>query len=102
MRAFALPRASSAVCHGHVLSHAELADMLIEGREGVAVDRKRACGMVEEGARLGCHHCPGVLARYYLFGFGCAKDAARSLALARASADEGSKYGPLTRGKLDR
>jgi len=76
--------------------------MLIEGREGVAVDRKRACGMVEEGARLGCHHCPGVLARYYLFGFGCAKYAARSLALARASADEGSKYGQLTLGKLYR
>jgi len=76
--------------------------MLIEGREGVAVYRKRACGMVEEGARLGCHHCPGVLARYYLFGFGCAKYAARSLALARASADEGSKYGQLTLGNLYR
>ncbi len=93
MRAFALPRASSAVCHGHVLSRAELADMLFEGREGVAVDRKRACGMVEEGARLSCHHCQGVLARYYLFGFGCAKDAARSLALARASADDTASTG---------
>jgi TPR repeat protein len=91
-----------AICHGHVLSRAELADMLIEGREGVAVDRKRAFGLVEEGARLRCHHCQGVLARCYLFGFGCAKDAARSLALARASAGKSSKYGQSTLGNLYR
>ena len=38
----------------------------------------------------------------YFFGLGCAKDAARSLALARASAGKGSKYGQLTLGKLYR
>jgi len=91
-----------AVGHGHVLSRAELADMLIEGREGVAMDRKRAFGLVEEGARLGCHHCQGVLAICYFFGLGCAKDAARSLALARASAGKGSKYGQWTLGWLYR
>jgi len=81
---------------------AGLADMLIDGREGVAVDRKKAFGLVEEGARLGCHHCQGMLARCYLRGFGCAKDAARSLALARASAGEGSKNGQYVLGHLYR
>ena len=38
-----------AVGLGHVLSRADLADMLIDGREGVAVDRKRAFEWVEEG-----------------------------------------------------
>jgi len=89
-----------AVGHGHVLSRAELADMLIDGREGVAKDRKRAFELVEEGARLGCHQCQGVLARCYFHGVGCAKDAARSLALARASAGKGSKYGQCTLGDL--
>jgi TPR repeat protein len=89
-----------AVGHGHVLSRAELADMLIFGREGVAKDHKRAFELVEEGARLGCHHSQGVLAQCYFFGYGCSKDAARSLALARASAGKGSKYGQRTLGDL--
>jgi TPR repeat protein len=91
-----------AVRLGHVLSRAELADMLIGGREGVAMDYKRAFELMEEGARLGCCHSQGVMARCYLFGLGCSKDGARSLALARASAGEGSKYGQWTLGKLYR
>jgi len=91
-----------AVGLGHVLSRAELADMLIEGRAGVAMDCKRAFELVEEGTRLGCCHSQGVMARCYLFGVGCSKDGARSLALARASAGEGSKYGQLTLGYLYR
>ena len=74
--------------------------MLINGREGVAKDRKRGFALVEEVARLGCHHCEGVMAWCYLFGLGCAQDAARSLALARASAGEGSKYGQFVLGSL--
>jgi len=89
-----------AVGLGHVLSRADLADMLICGREGVAMDRKRAFELVEEGTRLGCCHSQGVMARCYLYGLGCSKDAARSLALARASAGEGSKYGQATLGYL--
>jgi TPR repeat protein len=89
-----------AVGLGHVLSRAELADMLIDGREGVAMDRKRAFELVEEGTRLGCCHSQGVMALCYLFGFGCSKDGARSLALARASAGEGSKYGQRMLGWL--
>jgi len=82
-----------AVGLGHVLSRADLADMLIDGREGVAVDHKRAFELAEEGTRLGCHHCQGVMATCYLDGFGCSRDAVQSLALARASAGKGSKYG---------
>jgi len=56
--------------------------------------------LAEEGARLGCHHCDGVMARCYGGGYGCSKDAARSLALATASAGEGSKYGQRILGRL--
>jgi len=89
-----------AVGLGHVLSRADLADMLIDGREGVAVDQKRAFELAEEGARLGCCHCQGVMACCYWGGFGCFQDAARSLAIARASAGEGSKYGQKMLGRL--
>jgi len=83
-------------------SRADLADMLINGREGVAVDQIRAFELVEEGARLGCHHCQGVMAWCYLVGYGCVKDAARSLALARAIEGNGSKYGQCMLGDLYR
>ena len=76
--------------------------MLIHGREGVAEDQKRAFELAEEGARLGCHQCQGVLAVCYFFGFGCSEDVAQSLALARASAGKGSKYGQSTLGNLYR
>ena len=74
--------------------------MLINGREGVAQDRERAFALVEEGARLDCHHCQGMMARCYLGGYGCGKDADRSVALARTSAARGSKYGQYTLGML--
>jgi len=89
-----------AVGHGHSPSCADLADMLIWGRAEVAQDRDRAFELAQEGLRLGCHHCQGVIARCYFDGFGCAKDEARSLALALASASEGSKYGQRALGEL--
>jgi len=89
-----------AVGLGHVPSRADLADMIIDGREGVAKDQKRGLALAEEGARLGCGHCQGVMARCYWGGYGCSKDAARSLELARASAGEGSKYGQWALGWL--
>jgi len=42
------------------------------------------------------------MARCYAGGVGCSKDGARSLALARASAGEGSKYGQRALGHLYR
>jgi len=89
-----------AIDWGDLPSLALKASLLIHGREGVAMDRKRAFELVEEGARLGCCHSQGVMALCYLFGLGCYKDGTRSLALARASAGEGSKYGQWMLGKL--
>jgi len=82
-----------AVDLGHLPSRADLADMFMLGREGVAKDRMRALTLAEEGARLGCQHCQGIMARCLYFGVGCCKDEARSLALARESAAKGSKHG---------
>jgi len=72
----------------------------IEGREGVAKDHKTAFELVEEGARLGCHHCQGVAAYCFFNGFGCDRDDARSLELARESSGRGSRYGQHTLGRL--
>jgi len=52
--------------------------------------------LAEEGARLGCHHCQGVVAYCYSGGYGCVEDEARSLELARESSGRGSKYGQVT------
>jgi len=87
-----------AVDFGHLPSRALMAHMLIDGREGVAQDGNRAFELVEEGARLGCHHCQGMMAKCYRFGYGCVKDAARSLELARESSGKGSRYGQFMLG----
>ena len=89
-----------AVDLGHLPSRALKAWMLIDGREGVAKDRNGAFELVEEGARLGCHHCQGVMTRCYRDGFGCEVDAARSLELARESSGKGSRYGQCFLGWL--
>ncbi len=74
--------------------------MLIDGREGVARDWNAAFELVEEGARLGCHHCQGVMAMCYKYGYGCEEDAARSLELARESSGKSSRYGQWVLGML--
>jgi len=86
---------------GHLPSRADLADMLIWGR-GVSLDRDGAFELVEEGARLGCLHCQGMMAACCAGGVGCSADAARSLPLARESAGKGSKYGQRMLGLLYR
>jgi len=89
-----------AVYLGDSLSRALKAWLLMRGREGVAQDRKRAFELAEEGARLGCHHCQGVMALCYLGGFGCEADEALSLELALQSSGRGSRYGQVTLGRL--
>jgi hypothetical protein len=89
-----------AIDFGDFTSLALKAWLLIIGREGVAKDKKRGFALAKEGARLGCHHCQGVLAVCYCWGFGCEEDEARSLKLARKSSGRGSKYGQLALGKL--
>jgi hypothetical protein len=81
---------------GNFTSLALKAWLLIGGRESVAKDEQRGFELAEEGARLGCHHCQGVVAYCYFFGYGCRKDAAQSLELARASSGNGSRYGQYT------
>ena len=89
-----------AVDLGHLPSRALKAWIMFEGREGVANDWNGAFELVEEGARLGCHHCQGVMSRCYRWGYGCVRDAARSLELARESSGKGSRYGQYTLGWL--
>ncbi len=85
---------------GHLPSRALKAWMLLVGREGFAMDWNGAFELAEEGARLGCHHCQGVVAYCYRFGCGCVADAARSLELARESSGKGSRYGQWVLGDL--
>ena len=89
-----------AVDLGHLPSRALKAWMLLFGREGVAKDYNWAFELVEEGARLGCHHCQGVMAVCYRYGDGCVKDKARSLVLARESSGKGSRYGQHVLGEF--
>jgi len=89
-----------AIHMGDSNSRALKAWLLKDGREGIAQDQKRGFELAEEGARLGCHHCQGVLAYCYWGGYGCERDCALSLQLARESSGRGSRYGQLTLGKL--
>ena len=102
---------------GHLPSRASLAWILAFGRQGVAKDRSTAFELVKQGARLGCHDCQGVflnpnpqpqsqthlsllytaepcqgmVALCRALGYGCTKDPAQALRLARESAVAGSK-----------
>jgi TPR repeat protein len=96
----AVQQLQRAIGHGHLPSRALKAWMLLDGREGVAQDCDAAFELVEEGARLGCNHCRGVMAIYYWYGNGCVRDAARSLELAHESSGKGSKYGQYALGRL--
>jgi|688.fasta_scaffold75431_1 TPR repeat protein len=96
---------------GHLPSRALLAWLFLFGREGIAQDRNRAIELVQEGARLGCHHCQGVLA-YCLWDChvtrlpdddGCihVQDPPPSCAdMALASSTRGSAYGHFVLGIL--
>ena len=96
--ATAMVHLNSSIIRGHLPSRALKAWMLLEGREGVAKDRNGAFVLVEEGARLCCHHCQGIMACCYLNGYGCVRNAARSLELARESSGKGNRYGQYTFG----
>ena len=91
-----------AIDFGDFTSRALMAWLLIDGREGVSMDVKRAFELAEEGVRLGCHHCKGVMAFCYWGGWGCEEDEVRSLELARESSGKGSRYGQYALGRLYR
>jgi TPR repeat protein len=56
--------------------------------------------LAEEGTRMGCCHCQGVLALCYLHGFGCEIEKNVALMLAHNSSERGSKYGQYVLGLL--
>jgi TPR repeat protein len=82
----------------HGPSHAHLSDLLIEGRAGVAVDKRRSFELAKAGAALGCAHSKGALGRCYVLGWGVAADEARGLALGRESEAAGSCLGQYVVG----
>ena len=91
-----------AIDFGDLPSCALKAWLLIDERAGVAKDRvvkdRKAFELAEQGARLGCHHCQGVMAFCYWSGCGCEADDVRSLEMARESAGKGSRYGQCALG----
>jgi TPR repeat protein len=87
-----------AIDFGDFISIALKAWLHIRGR--TVKDQKRGFELAQEGARLGCYHCQGVLAFCYRNGRGCERDEARSLELARKSSGRGSRYGQHTLGEL--
>jgi TPR repeat protein len=89
-----------AVDLGHLPSRALKAHMLLNFSEDVAKNYDAAFELAEEGARLGCHHCQGVIAYCYCDGYGCVRDRARSLELARESSGKGSRYGQWVLGYM--
>jgi TPR repeat protein len=100
--ATAMVHLNSSIIRGHLPSRALKAWMLLGGREGVAKVCNAAFELVEEGARLCCHHCQGIMACCYLDGYGCVRNAARSLELAHESSGKGSRYGQFVLGRLFR
>jgi len=91
-----------AIDFGDFTSLALKAWLFINGREGIAKDENRGFELAQEGARLGCHHCQGVVAWCYCWGRGCEEDYALSLEFARESLGSGSRYGQVTLGWLHR
>jgi len=80
---------------GHLPLRALKAWMLLDGREGVDMNKNTAYELAEVGVRLGCHDCQGVKA-VYLSWFNLPE----SLELALESSEKSSKYGQLALGKL--
>ena len=84
----------------HLPSRALMANLLLQGREGIVKNEYRAFELVEEGGRLGCYHCQGVMAYCYWSSCGILRNNAQSWELARKSSGNGSRYGQLVLGVL--
>ena len=100
-----------AIDSGHLPSIADLAWLLLHGREGLRRNREVAFKMAQEGSRLGCPHSQGVLALCYSSDasgewYPMKADSEESFAanqatarwLANASVEAGSKYGQFALG----
>ena len=100
--AAALTPLQRAIDFGDFASLALQAWLILRGRQGMEQGRDRGFELAARGARLGCHHCQGVVAFYYDLGYGCEKDRALMLELVTASSEMGSRYGQLMLGDLYR
>ena len=85
---------------GHLPSRALLAHMMIDGREGVALDRSLKSLPLVSGRRwLDCHHFKGVEAWGCMEGFTSRYSLSSKIyQLALESADKGSRYGQCNLG----
>ncbi len=68
---------------GNLPSRALKAWLCIDSRESVDENHKTVFELAEEAAALGCQQCQGVMAYCHADGYGCKKDEAQSLELAR-------------------
>ena len=99
-----------AIVLGHTPSRALLAWLFLHAREGIVINRQAALELVEEGARLACYHCQGVLA-YCLWSqwtkpiqgiINIVEDPPpRCRQMALASSIRGSAYGQYVLGILE-
>jgi hypothetical protein len=97
-----------AIDSGHLASIADLAWLLLHGREGLPQNKDAAFHMAQEGSRRGCPHSQGVLAlcyssdEWYDMKAGSkdvfAANQATARWLANTSAQAGSKYGQFALG----
>jgi TPR repeat protein len=92
---------------GHLPSRAHMAWLLINGRKGVVKDPRKGFELAEEGVRLDCSECKGVVAECYKGDFcscsivpGLVVNEKLSLQLARDSSDKDSRYGKIVWGKF--
>ena len=93
----------TSIDNGDFASMADLAWLLLHGREGLRVDTAAAFKLAQEGSRRGCPHSQGVLALCYSSSEWCqiadsVENAATARRLASCSAEAGSKYGQFALG----
>ena len=92
-----------AIDRGDLASIADLAWLLLHGREGISVDTAAAFKLAQEGSSRGCPHSQGVLALCYTSKewypmARSVENAATARRLASCSAEAGSKYGQFALG----
>jgi TPR repeat protein len=77
-----------------------LATIFLEGREGVPKNPQKAFVLATLGVRHGYPHALGVLARFFLGGYGCEENLLIAEFLAKKSAAAGSHHGYFVLGYL--
>jgi TPR repeat protein len=90
-----------AIDSGHLASIADLAWLLLHGREGLPENKDAAFKMAEEGSRQGCPHSQGVLALcVFRSEESCAANKGTARQHANASAEAGSKHVQFALGRI--